>query len=584
MPNYSFTASGFRGTQTTRGIEVLKPRVNKEEACEPFFIENGRLSGDGGISGRLGFEHIATPSSKKIDTLRSQPTYSALFAKSGTKIYVGTKAQWKANTQWDIGVTRTATERDFLFPNRKDMYATNPTDSYLRIALSTADGAIASSDTSIKVKTGDIAQFAAGGGDVVINGDTIAYTGVNSGANTLTGVTGIASVHATGSIIVQTSTPTAPNGSCIGDHQNRIMVGGEEDTNPATLHFSTTYITANPEYAYDFATSPAGSKQMPSPVTCLLGGERVLMIGMKQGIAASSGFVSNALIHDMLSSTHGVPNAFCMAMMDKDFVVLTNEGRILRYGQTEAGFVLIEDPTKPQTAMDYDIQRYIRENRDDDQSLAFLFSNVDRKEVTASIIINGLSNEFVYQWDTDTWEVDTTKNHACKEYFDGEVFAGADDTSGKVYLDNMGVLDDLLPITVRITTGKFKLSGRSVTGDWLKLIMGGLLSEIGEYKFGILINDKNITGSPFTVTATDMVTKGQMDLTSSLISIGAGQFGANTIGSTGTPVAGYKFDRPVDFMDEGETCQLTFESSDFFELRSFHLEGEHEGTLLKNSS
>ena len=88
MPTLSFTTSGFRGMQTTRGIEVLRPRLNKEEAGEPFFIENGRLSADGGIAPRLGYEHIATPSSKKIDTLRVQPSYKALFAKTDTKIYV----------------------------------------------------------------------------------------------------------------------------------------------------------------------------------------------------------------------------------------------------------------------------------------------------------------------------------------------------------------------------------------------------------------------------------------------------------------------------------------------------------------
>ena len=60
-------------------------------------------------------------------------------------------------------------------------------------------------------------------------------------------------------------------------------------------------------------------------------------------------------------------------------------------------------------------------------------------------------------------------------------------TQCRAYFDNEGVLDDLIPITIRITTGKFKLSGRSITGDWLKLISGGLLSNVGAYTFGILI-------------------------------------------------------------------------------------------------
>ena len=103
--------------------------------------------------------------------------------------------------------------------------------------------------------------------------------------------------------------------------------------------------------------------------------------------------------------------------------------------------------------------------------------------------------------------VDTTKNHSTKENFEGEVFAGADDTSGKVYIDNVGTIDDLADITVRIIMGKYKLSGRGVTADWMKLTMGGLLSNIGSYKFGILVNDSHITGSPFTVTAENMMEK-----------------------------------------------------------------------------
>ena len=586
---FTFSAPAFSTMDTSSGIEQLPPRVNKSDICRPYFIENGRVTSIGGISIRPGFELDATPSAAKIDTLRALQTYDVMFAKSGTKIYAGTLAQWEADEEWDIGVTRTAARRDYLFPNGKNMYSTNYTDAYLRIATSKIAVAIVAGNTTITIKTGDISQFTASG-SVVVNGTTYDYTGRNTGASTLTTVTegggAITTAQPIDSIIVQTSTPSsAPKGTCIAEFQNRIMVGGEQITNPATLFHSATYTTANPELEYDFTTSPAGSKPMPFAVTALMGSERALLIGMKKGIAIGTSFVSNALVHDLVHPTHGVPNAFCMAQMDKDVAVVTNEGRVLRYGQSDAGYVLLEDPNKPRTAMDYAIQKYVRDNRDADQSLAFSYANQDRKELVASIIIGGLSQEFVYQWESGNWCVDTTKNHACKEYFGGFTFAGADDTSGEVYKDNVGLLDNLNPITMRITTGKFRL-GSAVTGDWLQETFTGIMNDVGQILFSILINDNDISGSPFTVNATDLVANGLMDATGSLIPIGAGVFGANNIGSGGIPVEGYKFSYNFEMGEEGELCQLIFETSDeatFFELRSLSLEGETEGILYRNT-
>lgn len=587
MPSsFHITGKGFEGVDYTSGIESLPPAINKPDVCRLSIAENVRTSAKGGIAVRPGTNRTATLSpAAKVHSMNTHPFYEVAFAKSG----IGIQQSVNGDTWYDIGVTRTTGDRDHLFPIGKDVFSSNITDAYLRIAVSSNSVAIAASDTTITIRTGDIGQFAASG-TVYINGDAIAYTGKNSGASTLTGVTGIQTGgHAINSIVTQTSTPSgAPKASCIATLSASgagyvVLTGGESSTNPAVITYSDIATQANPELGYAFSGGSAGFKLMPAAVTAMLGGERIVLIGLKQGIHQVTGFSSGLTTNEVMAS-QGVPNAFCIAMMDKDFAVLTNEARVLRFGQYDGGFVLLEDPRNARTAFDYRIQGYIQANRDDDQSLAYLFSNPYRRELTAAIAVNGILEEFIYQWDVRTWVKDTNKSFACRMNLKGKTFAGADDTSGEIFEDNTGTTDMIggvtNPIDARMVTGVYRIGLGNATGDFLCHSFGGLLTENGEFDMRIFINEEQIINENFT--AEKLTAAGLMSITSGE-PIGAGQIGASQIGKGGGP-DGFPFLIPFEFAEEGETIQIEWEVSvegTSFELRFFDIEGETEGELLK---
>ena len=593
---FSIAATGFAGMDSTSGLESLSPGVNKPAVCFLSVAENVRCSFSGGIASRPGFERTAVLSSPaKVHSIRSMNIYDStgrievMFGKKGTQI----QQSLDGTTWYDIGVTRTTGERDFIFPAGKDMFSTNVTDSYLRIAPSTIGAALAAAATTITIRVGDIGQFAASG-TVYINGTAYAYTGVNSGASTLTTVTEggnpVATAQPINSVVTQTTTPSgAPKGSCaatLGTGAGYVvLVGGVASTNPSSISYSDIATLANPELGYAFSGGSSGTKLMPAPVQALIGGERGVLIGTSRGIHQVTSF-SSGLVTTESHPFHGVPNAFCMCVMEKDIVVLTNEGRVLRYGQSDAGFSLMEDPRRPKTAFDYQIQGYVQANRDADQSLAYIFANPARRELVAAISCNGLLKEFVCQWDIGAWTTDNGKNFACRTMFKGEVFAGADDTSGEIYKDNVGNADMVqgvtVPIISRITTGKIRLSMDGMTGDFLMHNFGGLLSQDGQFKMRIIVNGTQVVNE--IVEASDLISRGLMELGAG-VPIGGGQIGAEGIGSGGTQLSGYPFTCPYEFGEEGEAIQFEWEviqEGSAMELRFFKCDGETSGEILQN--
>lgn len=575
----NFTGTSFQTLDSSSGLENLSPQVDKPDGCTLSAAFNVRFTGDGGCRNRSGFtELVDMGTSAKVDSCVTMNIYGATFWKSGTAIHVATKAQLDIGLSYTVGVTRTATEKDFLFVNEKDVYATNETDSFLRIAVSKATVAIADTDVTITVK--DIDQFAAGGGTVYINGDSIAYTGVSG--STLTGVTGIATGgHPVDSIVTQTSTPSgAPKGTCMAALEGSALVG-----KGSVINVSLPANDQEPELFYDFnLANGATAKRMSSNVNALKTGLGVTMIGMSEGIDVATGFEPNsgALLTNPLSRVHGVPGAHCIVEMDRQFLILTNTGRLIPAMNTVDGFQLMDDPQNPRQNFDYPIQGYIQKNKDQsDNTKNFLFYNPASKTVKATILMkDGLTQEIVCQTDIGAWSVDDSKNFNCRTLIEGVEYCG-DDTDDKIYRDEYGSTDNGFPIVSRITTGRLRLGRKGVTGDYLTFTYGGTISENGQFYQRIICDDEVFEE---LIMAEDMAEDGQMSLSSG-ISLGEGELGAETVGDEGDTTEVFTFNYPYEMSLEGEYVTLEWEISDEgtrAEFRYFDLGGESEGVLLLN--
>lgn len=580
MPSFSFTAPAFSTLDKTSGIENLSPQVNRPSACTLSNATNVRFTSEGGVQNRSGFTQLVDmATSAKVDDCTTLKKFDVTFWKSGTKIFIATKTQLDLGLAYDIGLTRTATEKDYLFPHDSDVFVTNETDNFTRIAVSKAILAIADSDVIITVD--DITQFASGGGTVYVNGDSIAYTGVSG--STLTGVTGIATGgHAVNSIITQTSAPSgAPKGYCMGELEGSALVGLNSN-----LYASLPSTDQNPEYFYDFAVANGATvKRLQGEIRCIKTGLRVAMIGMLDGIDVSTGFEPNtgALLTVPLTRVHGVPNNRCIAEFDNKFAILTNEGRILIAADGINGFEIMDNPNTKKN-FDYPVSKYIRENKDqDDNTQNFVHYNPASKLLKAVILMNtGLTEEFVCQTEIGAWSIDDSKNIRCRTNVLGAEYAG-DDSDDKIHRDEYGTTDNGTPIISTITTGKLRLGSRGVTGDYLNLTYGGTLSANGIFKQRI-IHNSNIEEEQ--IMAEDMVEDGQMSLTSG-ISFGEGNLGAETMGGQGDQTEVFSFNYPYEMMVEAESIQLEWEISDAggkLEIRYFDLSGEHDSELLINPS
>ena len=587
MPSQiNFTATGFEGLNATTGIESLGPVANSPSNVHLSVLENGRTTQQGGARIRNGFEKKADLAlGAAIDDMETHPLFNCMFLKCDTRIY----HTLNGTTFYAIGVTRTASEKDFFFPYRKDMFATNQTDSGLRIAVSTVASVNVAGGT-LNVRAGDGSNFGSSG-TFYVRGIAVTYTGRST--DQLTGCTGLTAAMVAGDIVTETSTPSGfPKGTCICEISGSLVVGGVK-ANPTTLYWSEPSTPGSPELAYSFPATYV--KSMPSDITALKSGNEVTLIGLKKGLQYSSGFdiETGVLETTSLSTTHGVPGARCIAQMDDEFVILTNTGRVLPVAQTDAGFRVVQDLKDPKNDMDYPVQGYVQKNVDRD-SLSENFIHYDDGSRECSGVIRmktGLTREFVYQRDINAWSNDTGKNFRCRTIFLGRTYAG-DDSSSFIHLDSEGWLDNGIPIHFRAVTGLMRATKKGVTCDYLQNTFGGLLNATGQFYMRVLL-DGNVVENKLYKAAPESNDNDQslrelrlMDVSAG-VAIGGGQIGAELIGSGGDAVDAFQFTVPYEFMGEAEVSQIEFESTDeatILEIRFFDLQAETEGELLLQST
>lgn len=573
MASFHFTATSFRTLDSTSGNENLSPQAGNTSPCTLSVAENVRFTKDGGVANRPGYSEEADIStSASVDDITTLADYNVMFCKSGTAI----KHSLNGTTWYDTGLTRTATAKEFLYPDGHDVYATNGTDAYTRIAVSKIT-AINSVAGTCSLDSGE--NFSSG--TIYIRG--IQVTGGTLSTNDFTGCTGLTAAMAIGDIVTQTSAPAgAPTGTCIAELEASALVGDS-----FSIKASVPRNDGEPELFYDFTGTGNTAKRMPSTVTDLKTGNQGTLVGMKGGITVATEFLAgtgltDALITNTISTTHTVPNAHCIVDADRFFYVLTGEGRILPVINTDAGFQIIEDPNNPRNNFDYPIQGWVGKNKaKDDNTGNRLFYDPSRKELIATILTTkGITEDIICQTDIGSWSTDTTKSFGCRTILNGEVYAGSD-SDDKIYKENYGFTDAGIPMTSRIVTGKFRLGRRGVTGDYLQLSFGGLLNPTGEFTFRVIADGQQVIQE--RVLAIDLQEKGLMTVEDNGIPLGNGVMGSETLGSAGSAAEVFQFEYPYEMMIEAENIQIEWEITDegtSFQLNYFTLQGEHDNELL----
>ncbi len=220
MPeNFSFTAPSFSTWDSSSGVQSLPPFAPMAGNRRRLFpaklsiAENCRFSQEGGVQIRLGCQNQGSlGTGVKVDSIQGFETdnFKVLFTKSGTKIFQSNNPDVQTPTYYDIGVTRTTSQKDFFFAKRKDMIATNQVDDELRIF------------TTILSADADVPNLRF----TIPKGDTDDLQSANP-------------VSFTASSSVFTA---AAHGMINGDIVNLVNVGGAL---PAGLAVSTTYYVVN---------------------------------------------------------------------------------------------------------------------------------------------------------------------------------------------------------------------------------------------------------------------------------------------------------------------------------------------------
>jgi len=573
MPSFSTLSVGFKGLDVTNAPETGLPGTGKGGYSALRIADNMRLTLQGGVKTRSGFTLAATVGSgSAVDSIKWHPNFDVMFAKIGTEIYQ-TNDNWV--TSYSVGVTRTASETDFLYPVRNNMLASNATDGLMRIACSKLKNAITVDSLTVDLAAGDGGVFP-DSGTISIEGDSISYTGRT--VDQLTGVTNISASHAALTIVTATEAQATLLATSISELENRTLLGIGKN-----IYYSRAYTLANPEYAYDFSGSGSGSKTRTQPVRALHSSSGIVLIGLAKGIDFASGFASDGtLTVDTLSKVHSVPSARSITDTESGFIVWTGR-RVLPVSSDGNGTRFtdstdsIPEAQSARIQMDYLIRNDLLE-LDDDQSSSWLHYDPFIRETSLTAIKDFISRDFVYNFDSKGWTKDLSKSFKCKTNTATRAYTGSDSTN-IIYRDRFGSTDNGATIRHKARTPIYTVNGGRATSDNFLLTLGGVLSTNGVFTVRIYIN--SAIGLEQEITTDQLVQGGYMTIDTSP-SAGTGIAGAESMNPGAGLGLSYPFTFPLEFFLTGERLEVEIEGYDpslQLEIRSLQLDSESEGVL-----
>jgi len=536
-------STAIKRLDMTSNVENLKPETLS-------IADNGRFTSDGRVEVRLG--HILLRdlgTDARVDNIHTHDRLDVMFAKSGTAIYQST--DW-VDHAYTTGLTRTAGEIDAIETIEKNVFITNQTDAFTRVAVSKI-AAVDSVAATLSVTTGDGENFSSA--TFYVRG--IAVSSGTLSTDDYTGCVGLTAAMAVGDIVTQTSEPAnAPKGNAISELEGSTLVSNKA-SKPSVVGYSAPRTDDNPEYAYDFTTVSGGGSD-PATTDCIAMGKinNGVLFGLKKGINFVSQFdattdeltVNKNPVHDQ----HGVYNFRAFAQGQNITYVLTNTNRVLPIVNDDSGCRIV-DPKDQTKALDWAIRSDLQK-MDKSQTLSGAFYDPLRSEVIVNVSIDGLYREYVLNESLGTWSRDFGKPFMSRTYLNGKVYAGSDN-DGKIYEENYGRTDNTIPIESFFATGVLTKKPKRTTFEFTNLIFSGLLNATGEFTLKVKVRDVILT---YDFTAKYLINKGYMSLQDGVF-IGAGAIGGELIGSIGQFVEAFPFVIPFDFLLEGESIQLQME-------------------------
>lgn len=551
VKNTSTRTMAFLGLDRTTNIERMAPGYMR-------IAENVRFTPQGACETIPGYKTIHTSSETGgyAIVVLDLEDYQAMFVHIGTKIFVTNDA----SNFYDIGVTRTAT-RSILYASGQDVFHSNKTDDFLRIATTAASADASASASEVFMNPGDSANFTATG-TFYVNGTAVTYTGINSTDEKFTGCSGTPEIT-TGDIITQTeSLASNPKGLAMSEFQGSTMVGARK-SNPESIAYSAPATEANPEYAWDFSGAGSGFKRLNAAITVLHNSMDVLLIGMRNKIGYSPGFggpSGTSLLSHVIHQSEGIPNEKCVADMNGIVSCFTTR-RVINIQMNQSGGVrVIDDEFDPSKNLDYAISEDLK-SADYDQTSAFLNYVDKERELVLSVSFDGVNKFYVCSPDSKSWATVTGKPFTNMASFKGNIYAISDSTNN-VYQDYIGTTYDNIPIRSVIRTGKISIDQSLSTTDHTGVVFGGYMSRYGTFIFRIYVDDELYVTE--TVDANDLIDMGLMSRDSDVLSggIGAMPIGASAIAPNGEDTSLSKFLFPYEILLVGEHIELEWEVYD----------------------
>lgn len=455
MPSTLFEAraenmNGGLNLNTERGLKFEE--ISYGEALR-FERGAGIMTGPGYLLSGLVEEGGAGRGSLEANRIR--PT---AWVKAGTKI----KYSHDAVTWYDTGATVTDLIRQaFVEIDDGDILSSNQIDDNLRFAVAPLQDAITAASTEVEVGAAYIDKFDAAGGTVTIRGDTIAYTGTNTGTGKLTGVTGIdAGGHPAGELVVEWTEPSSfqtYKGNILFKFQSRVLMAGILGFEHVVA-YSAIADLANPQFYWDFDGNGAYQKEMPMRITAAIAGEKTGYILGDPGVHQILDFdlQSGALLTQELSPIEGAYNPDCVVNMG-GIVAFMGRNRLFP-------ITLTLDPAaqaSPYLGNEFDrpLRPWLQshDSIDEQADVAFLKLDTSQNLLKMGASVDGALETYVHDNDVESHGFLPKENRPIGTSFmlNGRSYFVHRD-NGKCFEDDIGRTNDGAPIAHIITTGEIE--------------------------------------------------------------------------------------------------------------------------------
>lgn len=532
----------FRADQMDFGLNLQSSRNLK--FGEISSGRSARFERGSGIFTGPGYRTVIdTGTSATIDGLHEGKVFPALWIKSGTKVYYSTNPD--AGVKYDTGLTATTgAKTEFQEQGNGDIFVINATDAPARIAIAKSTTAIADTDIVITVGADFIDKYTASG-NVLVNGDTIAYTGKS--ATELTGVTGIQTGgHAINSLVIQTSNPTTfteEKGIFALELESRMIVGGR-GFKKNILSASAPEDLSNPQFFYDFDGNGTVSRVLPEDLTAGIKGVGSAFIFTKNSAFRLDGFdlTTGAFLMVPITQQYGAYNQHCVCDMDGVIAFLGNKRLI---------------PISIQLTPDAQAAPYLGEDFDhrlrpwldaldpfEDQADAHLAWDPVQKILKIAARRNGALETYVFDKQNGNFLPQESRPGYAFSMFNGNGYFGG--TTGVVYIEDMGRTNDGNAILHQWATGRTEYDKGRRDMQLKDFEYSGYMSEACEHTVRIYLDGS--TTAAYSMTFDDSTI-----VTSSGTPIGARGVGASGIGGDAMSTLIYPYENKI--LLRGLSCQ-----------------------------